>query len=72
MNDHERVRAITLAINLFTCDFGGTPSIHHFVVAQPFYVRQLIAGKAPEAFHRYGVRYNDAGSILRGNRYRAA
>jgi fatty acid desaturase len=56
-------------LNLFTCNFGATHSIHHFVVNQPFYLRQMVAGTAHAAFRRYGVRYNDAATILRGNRF---
>lgn len=55
--------------NLFTCNFGSTHSIHHFMVNQPFYLRQLVAGSAHAAFRRYGVRYNDMGTLFRGNRY---
>lgn len=55
-------------LNLFSANFGSTHSIHHFFVAQPFYLRQLVAGAAHEAFRKYGIRYNDAASLLRGNR----
>lgn len=58
-----------LPLQLFTCNFGSTHTIHHFVVNQPFYVRQLIAHKAHAAFLEYGVRFNDAETILRANRY---
>lgn len=58
-------------LNLFCCNFGSTHSIHHFVVNQTFYMRQLVAPQAHAAFRKYVVRYNDAATILRGNRYAA-
>ncbi len=61
-----------LPLNLFSFNVGSTHSIHHFVVSQPFYLRQLVAGTAHAAFHEYGVRFNDAASVLRGNRYQQA
>jgi fatty acid desaturase len=56
-------------LNLFCCNFGSTHSIHHFVVNQTFYMRQFCAPAAHAAFKKFGVRYNDAGTILRANRY---
>lgn len=55
-------------LNLFAANFGSTHSIHHFYVAQPFYLRQMVAADAHRAFRRFGIRYNDASSLLRGNR----
>ncbi len=59
-----------LPLQIFACNFGSTHSIHHFLVSQPFYLRQMVAGTAHAAFRRYGVRFNDAGSNLRGNRFK--
>jgi fatty acid desaturase len=58
-----------LPLNLFAANFGSTHAIHHFYANQPFYLRQLVARRAHAALHRYGVRYNDASSLLRGNRF---
>ncbi|HMP80091.1 MAG TPA: fatty acid desaturase [Pirellulaceae bacterium] len=55
-------------LNLFAANFGSTHSIHHFFVVQPFYLRQMVARDAHAAFQKYGIRYNDAASLLRGNR----
>jgi fatty acid desaturase len=58
-----------LPLQLFSCNFGSTHSIHHFLVTQPFYLRQMVASRAHAAFDKYGVRFNDAGTVLRGNRF---
>lgn len=55
--------------NLFCFNFGSTHSIHHFVVNQPFYLRQLVAPWAHAGMRRYGVRFNDLGSFRRANRF---
>ena len=59
-------------LQLFCCNFGGTHGIHHFVVSQPFYLRQMVARPAHAAMKKYGVRFNDAGTFKRANRYSAA
>lgn len=56
-------------LNLFAFNFGSTHGVHHFVAGQTFYMRQLVAKRAHEAMLRCGVRRNDMGTILRGNRY---
>jgi fatty acid desaturase len=58
-----------LPLNLFTFNFGSTHSIHHYMVNQPFYLRQMCARRAHVAFRLYGLRFNDAGTILRANRF---
>jgi hypothetical protein len=55
---------------LFCCNFGSTHAIHHFVVKEPFYVRQLTAPVAHRAMRDMGVRFNDFGSFGRANRWR--
>jgi fatty acid desaturase len=62
----------SLPFQLFSCCFGATHSIHHFVVTQPFYLRLLVAPRARAAIRRYGVRFNDLGTLLRANRFYAA
>lgn len=56
-------------LQLFCFNFGSTHIIHHFVVNQPFYLRQLVAPFAHAAMRKYGVRFNDVESLFRGNRY---
>lgn len=54
---------------LFCCNFGSTHSIHHFVVKEPFYVRQWTAPQAHRVMREMGVRFNDFASFARANRY---
>lgn len=56
---------------LFCCNFGSTHAIHHFVVKEPFYVRQLTAPVAHRVMREVGVRFNDLGTFSRANRWRA-
>ena len=58
-------------VQLFCFNFGGTHAIHHFVVQEPFYLRQWIAPRAYPVMRAYGVRFNDFGSFLRANRWGA-
>lgn len=53
-------------------NFGSTHAIHHFVVGQPFYLRQMIAAKAHEVLRNQGVRFNDLGTFRRANRLHPA
>jgi hypothetical protein len=59
-------------LQLFCFNFGTTHSFHHYVVEQPFYVRQLIAPWVLPALAKYGQRFNDVGTFLRANRFRMA
>lgn len=63
---------IFLPLNLFCFNFGSTHAIHHFVVRQPFYVRQWIAPTAHRVLKENGVRFNDLGTFARANRYGVA
>ncbi|MCS6984518.1 MAG: fatty acid desaturase [Leptospiraceae bacterium] len=56
-------------LQLFCFNFGTTHSLHHFVVHQPFYLRQMVAIRAIPYMIRQGIRHNDTASILRANRY---
>ncbi|MCB1202396.1 MAG: fatty acid desaturase [Leptospiraceae bacterium] len=58
-----------IPFQLFCFNFGSTHGIHHFVVNQPFYLRQMIAARAHAAMKRYGVRFNDTKTLSRANRY---
>jgi fatty acid desaturase len=63
---------LLLPLQLFCFNFGTTHSFHHFVVEQPFYLRQLLSPWVLPAMRRYGVRFNDLGTFARANRFRAA
>ncbi|MGR6874514.1 fatty acid desaturase [Pseudomonas sp. HK3] len=58
-----------LPAQLFCFNFGATHAMHHFVVSQPFYLRQMVAHKVYPVMKENGVRFNDFGSILRANRF---
>lgn len=58
-----------LPLQLFCFNFGSTHAIHHFVVKDPFYIRQLSARRAHAVLRKYGVRFNDLGTFRRANRY---
>lgn len=54
---------------LFCFNFGATHIIHHYVVNQPFYLRQMVARAAYRELIRQGTRVNDFGVITRGNHW---
>lgn len=56
-------------VQLFCFNFGSTHAIHHFVVGQPFYLRQMIAPQAHAVMREMGVRFNDLGTFRRANRW---
>jgi len=56
-------------MQLFCFNFGSTHAIHHFVVNQPFYLRQMVAGAAYRAMRANGVRFNDCSTFFSANRY---
>lgn len=58
-----------MPFQLFCCNFGSTHAIHHFVVKEPFYVRQLTAKTAHKVMKEVGVRFNDIGTFKRVNRW---
>jgi fatty acid desaturase len=58
-----------LPFQLFCFNFGSTHAIHHFVVKEPFYIRQLTAHKAHAVLREMGVRFNDFGTFRRANRF---
>lgn len=55
--------------HLFCFNFGSTHAIHHFVVRDTFYMRQLGAKQSHEVLRKHGVRFNDMGTFSRANRY---
>lgn len=54
---------------IFCCNFGATHAIHHFVVREPFYIRQMTAKTAYKVMKEVGVRFNDIGTFKRINRW---
>lgn len=58
---------LVLPLHLFCFNFGATHGIHHFVVNQPFYLRQWGAPFVTKALRRYGVRFNDFRSMRKAN-----
>lgn len=58
-------------LHLFCFNFGGTHAIHHIVVKQPFYIRQMLATEAHKVMRANGVRFNDLSTFTQGNKYRA-
>lgn len=58
-----------LPLQLFCFNFGSTHGIHHFVVQEPFYLRQLVARESHVLMRKYGVRFNDFGTFRRNNRW---
>lgn len=56
-------------LHLFCFNFGSTHAIHHFVVNQPFYIREMVKKPAHQAMREMGVRFNDFGTFKRANRY---
>lgn len=60
-----------IPMQVFCFNFGSTHAIHHFVVRDPFYIRQLTAKRAHAAMRTVGVRFNDIGTFKRANRWHA-
>ncbi|NWD66546.1 fatty acid desaturase [Pseudomonas gingeri] len=56
-------------LQAFCCNFGSTHGIHHFVVKEPFYIRQMTASVAHRVMAEMGVRFNDFGTFGRANRF---
>ncbi len=54
---------------IFCFNFGSTHAIHHFVVNETFYIRQMTAARAHKVMKEQGVRFNDLGTFKRANRY---
>ncbi|MFM8243706.1 MAG: fatty acid desaturase [Crocinitomicaceae bacterium] len=59
----------TWPFQLFCFNFGSTHSIHHFVVNEPFYTRQMSVKRAHLIFRKEGVKFNDTASFNRANSY---
>ena len=59
---------LMLPFHLFCFNFGSTHAIHHFLVKEPFYIRQMTASAVKPVMRDMGVRFNDFGTFLRANR----
>jgi hypothetical protein len=57
---------------LFCCNFGNSHAIHHFVVRDPFYIRELTVKKAHKIMREMGVRFNDTDTFFRANSFNSA
>lgn len=58
-----------LPVHLLCFNFGSTHTIHHFLVTQPFYLRQMVARKVHPVMKENGIRFNDFSSLFRANRF---
>jgi fatty acid desaturase len=58
-----------IPFQIFCFNFGATHTLHHFVVSQPFYLRQMVAKDIYPVLKENGVRFNDFASLLRSNRF---
>ncbi|WP_223530023.1 fatty acid desaturase [Pseudomonas sp. GL-R-19] len=56
-------------LQAFCFNFGSSHSIHHFVVKEPFYIRQLTVLVGHKVMREMGVRFNDFGTFARANRF---
>jgi fatty acid desaturase len=56
-------------LQAFCFNFGSTHGIHHYVVKEPFYVRQMTTPVAHKVMAEMGVRFNDMGTFTRANRF---
>lgn len=62
---------LLLPFQIFCFNFGATHIIHHYVMNQPFYLRQMVASAASAEMKRQGTRVNDVGAFRRANRWGA-
>jgi len=53
----------------FCFNFGKTHCIHHLVVHQPFYLRQLVAPVAYRVMRENGILFDDYGTFRRRNAF---
>lgn len=56
-------------LQAFCFNFGSSHGIHHFVVKEPFYIRQMTVPVAHKVMREMGVRFNDFGTFARANRF---
>jgi fatty acid desaturase len=58
-------------IQMFCFNFGATHITHHYVINQPFYLRQMVSRAAHAEMSRQGTRVNDLHALVRANRWGA-
>ena len=58
-----------LPLHIFCFNFASTHGIHHFVVRDPFYMRQSMSKQAHKIMKKHGVRFNDFATFKRANRF---
>jgi fatty acid desaturase len=56
-------------LQAFCFNFGSSHAIHHFLVKEPFYIRQLTVPLGHQLLREAGVRFNDFGTFARANRW---
>ncbi len=56
-------------LQAFCFNFGSSHAIHHFVVKEPFYIRQLTVPLGHQLMREAGGRFNDFGTFARANRW---
>ncbi len=59
-------------LQLFSFNVGATHGIHHYVVREPFWIRQMTVHTAHKVMRECGVRFNDFGTFSRANRWRSS
>ncbi len=59
----------TWPLQLFCFNFGSTHILHHYVVKQPFYIRQAIWKDVVSVLRENGVPFNDLQTFRRANRW---
>lgn len=60
---------LVFPMQLFCFNFGETHIIHHYVINQTFYMRQMVSRAALAEMQRRGTRVNDLGTFVRANRW---
>ncbi|MDO8697432.1 MAG: fatty acid desaturase [Pseudomonas sp.] len=56
-------------LQAFCFNFGSSHALHHFLVKEPFYIRQLTVPLGHQLLREAGVRFNDFGTFARANRW---
>jgi len=69
---HEQCQVLNkwyfIPFQVFCFNFGATHVIHHFLVRDPFYIRQLTEKASHEVLRKYDIPFNDLGTFKRANR----
>ena len=73
----ERRRGIPITLSVVTLEVARRASVPleaigmpaHFLVRDPFYIRELIKRDCQDVLRNQGVRFNDFGTLRRANRF---